>query len=156
MEKLTRNNNRRFQGQAVKGEIRNPYGRAGKPSLNYRKAKEGLLQVFIKSSAAGTISDMLDMKLPAILRPQNRDKLTVGEDKEARILLLANFKWAVEQFLKILPKEIGIFGKVGHEHTLIGMVKGAVTETKSPKVIEMSKSSEKDILKYKKSPEMYE
>lgn len=153
MEKVKRG--KRFSGSVKKGEIRNPYGRSGKPSLNYRKAKEGLLQVFVKSEAAGTIFDMLNMKLPSVLRPEGRVMLSVEEDMRLRILLLTNFKWAVEQFLKILPKEIGVFGKIGHIHTLSGMVKSAEIETKSPKVLEMTKVTEmeEDILGYQTTPD---
>ena len=148
MEKEKRQKGIGFEGKVKPGEVRNPYGRQGKPSLDYKKAKEGLLQVFIKSNASGTIYDMLNMKLPAILKPEGREKLSVEEDSRMRMLILTNFKWAVEQFLKILPKEIGVFGKVSHEHTLVGMVKSAETSPKSPRVIEMTKMNEKDLLDY--------
>ena len=147
---------KRFEGQVKKGEVRNPYGRLGKPTPDYRKAKAGLLQVFIQSEGTGHISDMLNMKLPAILRPEGRQKVTLEEDDKQRMLLLANFKWAVEQFLKILPKEIGMFGKVSHEYTLAGMVKGALTAPKSDKVIEMTKATEEKILSHQEAPESME
>lgn len=143
-------------GPVSKGEIRNPYGRAGKPVANARKAKDGLLQLFISSEAPGHIHDMLNMKLPAILKPENRNMITPEEDAKLRGLILTNFKWAVEQFIKTLPKEIGMFGKVSHEHTLAGMVKGAVTQPKSDKIVEMTKKGEEDILLHKQAPEAFE
>ena len=151
MEKEKRQKGIGFEGKVKPGEVRNPYGRQGKPTLDYKKAKEGLLQVFIKSNASGTIFDMLNMKLPAILRPEGREKLSVEEDARMRMLILTNFKWAVEQFLKILPKEIGMFGKVSHTHTLAGMVKTAISEPKSQKVISMTKMTADDILNHETS-----
>lgn len=147
---------KKFRGPVQKGEVRNPYGRSGKPIANARKAKDGLLQLFISSEAPGHIHDMLNMKLPAILKPENRDMITKEEDRELRFLILKNFKWAVEQFIKTLPKEIGMFGKVSHEYTLAGMVRGAVTEPKSDRVIEMTKKSEEDILAHQAEPETFE
>lgn len=153
---MAKKKEKQFAGPCAPGEVRNPYGRAGKPVANARKAKDGLLQLFISSEAPGHIHDMLNMKLPAILKPENRDMITPEEDSKLRMLILTNFKWAVEQFIKTLPKEIGMFGKVSHEYTLAGMVRGAVTQPKSDRVIEMTKKDEKDILSHQAEPESFE
>jgi len=143
---------KRFEGGVKKGEVRNPYGRAGKPTPNYRKIKEGFLQGFINSDAMGHLMNMLNMKLPGIMK--YKEKFTDEEDKELRLQILKNYKWAVEQLIKVIPKEIGVFGKVQHEHTIAGMVKQATISQKSDKVIDLVKKEREEKLLEEKEEEL--
>jgi len=148
---------KRFKGAVKKGEVRNPYGRSGKPQESYKKVKDGFVKGFMDSDAMGHLVNMLNMRLPAILKPRNRELLTDEEDKEYRKLALTNFKWVVEQILKVVPKEIGIFGKVQHDHTIAGMVKQATIAPKSNKVIDLVKTEkEKRLLEEKEEETIYE
>jgi len=148
---------KRFEGAVKKGEVRNPYGRGGKPEQSQKKVKEGLLKGFMDSDAMEHLFNMLNMKLPAILKPRNRELITDEEDKEYRKLALANFKWVVEQVFKVIPKEIGVFGKVQHDHTIAGMVKQATIAPKSDKVIDLVKAEkEKKLLEGKEEELTYE
>jgi len=140
---------KQFTGQAKSGEVRNPYGRGGKPMPEHRKIKDGLLTGFMSSEAMMHLLDMLNMKLPAFMKPENADQLTLEQKQYYINQILKNFKWAVEVVVKVIPKELGVFGKIDVEHSLTGLTKRAVEAKKSSKVIEMEEQMEKDkILKY--------
>lgn len=142
-----------FTGPAKKGEVRNPAGRPkgskNKGMPDYRKVKHGLLQCFMKSRAPAIIYSMLNMKLPEQLLPHNLGTITPQQEMALRELLLKNFKWAVEQCIKALPKELGVFGKLQQEHTLSGMVRRAEESPKSDAAISLvEKQTENGITSY--------
>ena len=126
-----------------------PEGSINKTMPDYKRMKQGLVEIFNNSKGPSIINEMLNMKLPPMLRPQNRDKITAGEDANFRRLLLQNFKWATEIVVKTVPKELGVFGKIEHEHTLAAMSRRATRAPKSSKVIDMvAKRRATDITEY--------
>ena len=126
-----------------------PVGSVSKTMPDYKRMKQGLVEVFNSSQAPAIINQMLNMKLPPMLRPQNRDLITAKEDAAFRRLLLKNFMWAVEIVVKTVPKELGVFGKIQQEHSLAGLSRRATQSVKSGKVIDMvSKRRVNDIEEY--------
>jgi len=137
---------KRFRGKAKKGEIRNPGGRK-KGSRNklrmyeppdIKDVRDGLVTVFQNSRARGVISAMLNFKLPpgyAELysnRVLNRRTMILLQNKKEN-----NFKWAMSIMVKLFPKEMALYGKIEHAHTLTGMVKRATSGEKSKKVLKL-------------------
>lgn len=158
------NSSKKFQGPAKKGEVRNPKGRTKETEerkmarrmtrFQYASTKTGnqmkltLYDLFQKSQASSILNCMFNMKLPPQLRPAGYvpgvTKVSLVEDSMIRSQLIKNFKWAVEQMVRLMPKEL--VGTVSGEVTLIGMVKRAVLEDKSSNVIDLvQKRREKEI-----------
>ena len=114
-----------------------PVGSTNKGMPDRTKIKTGLLEVFSRSNAPGIIMAMLCMSIPSILRPQNRDMLTVEEDARYRQQMRVDFKWAADFIAKIIPRELGRHGQVRGEMSLAELTRRATVSPKSPKVIEM-------------------
>ena len=114
-------------------------GSVNKTMPDYKRFKQGLVELFNTSRAPAVIMQMLSMTLPPMLKPHNSDKLTPAEDARFRAMLLSNFKWAVDAVIKCVPKELGVFGKIQQEHTLAGLVQRASRSPKSPAVVDMVK-----------------
>lgn len=128
-----------------------PPGAKNKALPDHRIIKHGLLQLFQKSRGPAVLLGMLNFKLPPGCLELFKDReLTRKEELYLFNLALNNFKWAIGVCVKLFPKEIGVFGKMSHEHTLTGMVKRATTFKKSPKVLELVKrKTEEGITEYR-------
>lgn len=126
-----------------------PVGAINKQGIAVQLMKGGLVTLFNTSRAPAILQAMLDMKLPTVLRPANALLITPEEDRHYRRVLLANFKWAVEQVIKVVPKEHLMSGSVQHEHTLAGLTKRASTHQKSSTVVDMVKQKrEEQVVEY--------
>ena len=158
---------KKFIGAAKKGEIRNPAGRPVeseeikivKRTTRFQtastklgnKTKMGLLGVYEGSNATSIMKCMLDGKLPPQFTPTNYKsgmKISVQENLMNIRQIEKNFRWAMEQIAKILPKELAHSGSIQGEMTLIGMVRRANVEDKSPKIV--------DIVQKRREMEVYE
>jgi len=157
---------RKFQGPAKKGEVRNPNGRpveseetkvirrTARFQYNTTKTanqiKKSLHDLFQRSDAMSILSCFFNMKIPPQLIPRGYvpgvTQITPTEDAMIRASLLKNFKWAVEQMVKLMPRELT--GSFEGEVTLVGMVKRATVENKSDKVV--------DLVQRKREREVYE
>jgi len=108
-----------------------PVGSVTKGLPDYKKTKQGLIEAFNRSDAPAILTGMLNGKLPSFMKPQNRDMLTVEEDAHFRKLLLKNFMWSTEIIVKLVPKELGQFGRVTGEQTLADLMRRATVAPKS-------------------------
>lgn len=155
---------KKFKGPAKKGEIRNPAGRPVeseetkviKRTAHFQfgttktanEMRKSLYDLFQRSDALSILSCFFNMKIPPSLRPAGYipgvTQITPMEDSMIRSNVLKNFKWAVEQMVKLMPKEM--VGTIQGEVTLIGMIKRASVENKSSKVIDLvQKRREKEV-----------
>ena len=126
-----------------------PVGAIGKQGVAVQLMKGGLVTLFNTSRAPAILQAMLDMKLPTVLKPANINLITPEEDRHYRRVLLANFKWAVEQVIRVVPKEHLMSGSVQHQHTLAGLTKRASTHKKSTSVVELvRKQKEEQVVEY--------
>jgi hypothetical protein len=126
-----------------------PVGSLSKQGVAVQLMKGGLVQLFNTSRAPALLQAFLNMQLPSVLKPANVQLLTPEEDRHYRRVLLANFKWAVEQIIKVVPKEHLMSGSVQHEHTLAGLTKRATVHQKSESVVEMvRKHNEEQVVEY--------
>ena len=111
---------------------------------DHRRTKQGLVEAFNKSNAPGILAACLNLQLPAVLRPQNREALTIDEDAYFRKLIWKNFQWAAEFIAKLVPRELGRHGQVVGEMSLADLTRRATTSPKSPQVIELVKQRRAD------------
>ena len=125
----------KIDGTANKGG--RPVGSVTKGLPDYKKTKQGLIEAFNRSDAPAILTGMLNGRLPSFMKPENRDMLTVAEDAHFRRMLMKNFMWATEIIVKLVPKELGQFGRVTGELTLADLLRRATVSPKSPKVIDM-------------------
>jgi hypothetical protein len=124
--------------------------RRKKTELPYKLLKAGMVEIFNRSDAPALLEAFLNMKLPEVLLPPKKELLTVKEDLQYRKLILNNFKWAVEQVFKIVPRELSVSGNINMEHSLTGLTKRATEEHKSGEVIDMiNKRRESELIEYK-------
>lgn len=122
-----------------------PVNSVSKTMPDYRKLKTGLIEMFNRSDAPAILFQFLNMRLPPMLKPENRGTVTAKEDAAFRRMLLANFKWVVDVVTKVVPKEVGVFGRIEHT-SLSGMVKRAETNAKSGNVVKMVRKRRDDDL----------
>ena len=113
-----------------------------------RKLKLDAITQFGKSKALTILTMFYNMEMPEWLLPGGYYKLMASKDPddyEAQILMenkvkrgiLENYKFAMNWITKVVPKEVGIFGAVKHDHTLAALSKRAVENNKPGKVIGM-------------------
>ena len=125
-----------------------PIGAVNKKMPDIREVKEGLLNLFKNSRAPAILFQMLNYKLPP-----GYERIYQGKELTQKQLIYLqnkmdyNFRWCVAQCIRLMPKELGIFGEIHHEHTLTGMVKRAMKSKKSKKIEEKAKEQTIDMIK---------
>lgn len=124
---------------------------------NTTEIKHSLLEIFNRSDAKAALMCMLNGRIPPQFRPKGvlqggAEKITPTEHRAMVAQIRGDFKWAVEQMVKMFPKELGVFGSLQMNHTLAGMVRRASTDNKSNKVIDMvKKRREEEVTEYEEA-----
>ena len=110
-----------------------------------KKLKLDAITQFNKSKAITILSMFWNMEMPDWLLPYgyfktmkngNDEQKAVMENKVRRALM-ENWKFAMNWITKVVPKEVGIFGAVKHDHTLASLGKRAMENNKPKEVIGM-------------------
>jgi len=139
------------KGGFKKGVSGNPKGRGASKNASTKTSMEirkGLLDIFKNSSGPAIIRSMLNGKIPPQFVPifldENGKRIPVDLwEGPMWMTVIAqarkDYKWAFEQLVKMMPKELGVYGKLEMQHTLAGRVKDALTKEKSKKVIDLAK-----------------
>ena len=112
-----------------------------------KKMKLNVLTQFNKSKALTILVTMFNMEMMENLLPYNYRKVMEGEDEDAKekmhnrvlSILMGNYRFALNWISKVIPKEVGIFGSLDHQHSLAAKSKRAFTTPKPNKVIDMVK-----------------
>ena len=58
-------------------------------------------------------------------------------ENKVRRALMENYKFAMNWITRVVPKDVGIFGSIEHDHTLASLSKRAMESSKPKKVIGM-------------------
>ena len=119
-------------------------GSVNRSTPDYKQTKKGLIEAFNRSDAPAIITGLLNLRLPSVLKPQGRATLSIEEDALLRRLLWKDFKWAVEIIVKLVPKELGQFGRVTGEMSLADLTRRAESAPKSQRVIELVRQRRAD------------
>jgi len=110
-----------------------------------KKLKLDAVTQFSKSKAITILSMFWNMEMPEWLLPYNYYKIMKEDDEDAKAImenkvrrsLMENYKFAMNWITKVVPKEVGIFGAVKHDHTLAALSKRAMESNKPKNVIGM-------------------
>ena len=110
-----------------------------------RKLKLDAVTQFSKSKAITILSMFWNMEMPEWLLPYGYYKVMKNGDEEAkaamenkvRRALMENYKFAMNWITRVVPKDVGIFGSIEHDHTLASLSKRAMESSKPKKVIGM-------------------
>jgi len=113
-----------------------------------KKLKLDAITQFSKSKALTVLSMFWNMEMPEWLLPYGYYKVMASQDpddEEAKAIMenkvrraiMENYKFAMNWITKVVPKEVGIFGAVKHDHTLAALSKRAVENNKPREVIGM-------------------
>lgn len=127
----------RIDGAVDKGG--RPLGSTNRGMPDHRRTKQGLVEAFNRSNAPAIITACLNLQLPSVLKPQNRNKLTYDEDAYFRKLIWKNFQWAADYIAKLVPRELGRHGQVVGEMSLADLTRRATVSAKSPEVVDLVK-----------------